>query len=278
MTEPSIALPSELEYGYVGVQIVLAVADTAADEDRLPDARPATGTITLTPVESKRVYTEAGKPVLVGKHPITGTLDHKGRLRDDHGLVDIGVVAGVYNVTYNLAEISVNPHPILVTSDHTQQNPLNLADSVPFDPPATPGQFEILSARIDSIAATDGMKIYDTGWRVLPLESGWANSGASATVGPAIRRIGNVVHVRTRNLTGQDATSPTVMTLPVGFQPEAADGGLAMIGGTIYAASVNTAGALNIIGAHGQPGVGAQGSFTYITGNPWPETLPGTAV
>lgn len=155
MSEPTLQLPSELKYGYVEAQIILAVADTAADPDRLPDAQPASGTITLTPVESKRLYTESGPPVLVGKHSITGTLDSQGRLRDSQGGLGICVVVGQYNVSYSLQGISVDSHPILVTEDHTKDEPLNLVDLVPFDPPATPGQFELLNARIDAESVID---------------------------------------------------------------------------------------------------------------------------
>lgn len=155
MSEPTLQLPSELKYGYVEAQIILAVADTAADPDRLPDAQPASGTITLTPVESKRLYTESGPPVLVGKHAITGTLDSHGRLRDSQGGLGICVVVGQYNVSYSLQGISVDSHPILVTEAHTKDDPLNLVDLVTFDPPATPGQFELLNARIDAESAID---------------------------------------------------------------------------------------------------------------------------
>lgn len=155
MSEPTLQLPSELKYGYVEAQIILAVADTAADPDRLPDAQPASGTITLTPVESKRLYTESGPPVLVGKHSITGTLDSHGRLRDSQSGQGICVVVGQYNVSYSLQGISVDSHPILVTEDHTKDEPLNLVDLVPFDPPATPGQFELLNARIDAESVID---------------------------------------------------------------------------------------------------------------------------
>ena len=150
MSEPVLILPTSLEYGYVDARIILAVADTD-DEDRLPNAVPATGTITLTPLNDKTVETEE-EPVIVGRHSISGTLDATGRLRDSQGQRGLWVITGLYSVSYNLTGVSVGGHSVLVTSDHTENNPLHLATAAqPTGAPLTPTEYQQLSARIDGI-------------------------------------------------------------------------------------------------------------------------------
>ena len=152
MSKPVLILPTSLEYGYVDARIILAVADTD-DEDRLPNAVPATGTITLTPLNDKTVETEE-EPVIVGRHSISGTLDATGRLRDSQGQRGLWVITGLYSVSYKLTGVSVGGHRVLVTSDHTENNPLHLATAAqPTAGPITPTEYQQLSARIDALGS-----------------------------------------------------------------------------------------------------------------------------
>ena len=155
MSKPVLILPTSLEYGYVDARIILAVADTD-DEDRLPNAVPATGTITLTPLNDKTVETEE-EPVIVGRHSISGTLDATGRLRDSQGQRGLWVITGLYSVSYKLTGVSVGGHRVLVTSDHTENNPLHLATAAqPTAGPITPTEYQQLSARIDALGSGGG--------------------------------------------------------------------------------------------------------------------------
>ena len=117
----------------------------------------------------------------------------------------------------------------------------------------------------------------DTGWRSATLQNGWAAAGASANVNPAVRRVGRTVYVRLRNLDGAAATNQTAMTLPAGFVPPSADGGVGYVGGQFRVISVFTNGTLNVPNGQGVAGLGAAMSIALLTDQAWPGTLPGTA-
>lgn len=112
----------------------------------------------------------------------------------------------------------------------------------------------------------------DTGWRLLPLENGWSASGTNTATHPAIRRVGNTVSLRLRNLRATGATSTTVSTVPVEFRPPSADGGLHGFGGsTIRTVSVDSAGVVQVLG-YAATDAGMSMSVTWQTARPWGAT------
>lgn len=121
-------LPPEYEYGYVIGRVVQRVADTAVDEDRLPEAKGATGSVTFTPLTTRTVASNA----IVLDGPTTVTLNngyvHDGQDRGVH------LVTGVYTVTFNVVGGSVPTITVELLPSHTEANPLNLKDAMPYVP------------------------------------------------------------------------------------------------------------------------------------------------
>lgn len=129
---------------------------------------------------------------------------------------------------------------------------------------ASGGSDPITPASIGAVAAQD------TGWRLLELINGWTNNGASAAVSPAYRRIGKIVYIRVRNLSGASATSAIFAVLPTGFIPPSADGGVVAFGSSVIPVSSTSTGNLFASGAVGSSGVGAAMSFGLITEQAFP--------
>lgn len=128
------ALPDSYTYGNVALHVAHVVADTTADPDDNPDARPAQGTVTFMPSESMRVVDPDG---VFLHEPIVATLDADGDLSDAEGNKWIRLVTGDYRVTFNV-QGSGNRLPavnVTVTQDHTDTDPLDLADYFAADPP-----------------------------------------------------------------------------------------------------------------------------------------------
>lgn len=155
MSETPLRLPPAIEYGVVDCQIILAVADSD-DEDRKPDARPATGTITLTPLDPRTLETDP-KPLIVFRRPVTGTLDENGRLLDEDRKRKIYLPVGRYRVTYNISEVPINPHEVTVKAIHTEDDPLHLAllSEATTMPELTSTQYQELLDRISMIEGID---------------------------------------------------------------------------------------------------------------------------
>lgn len=128
-------LPSSYESGKVVCRIVHAVADTPNDPDAYPQARPAQGTVTFIPDEKQRRVVDADYPAIVMHEPVTVTLNDEGRIIDPEGNEGIWLIVGVWVVQFNLVGGSVQPYPVLVTSEHTMENPLDLARALPYVPP-----------------------------------------------------------------------------------------------------------------------------------------------
>lgn len=128
MSQVTENLPPEYEYGYVVARVIQRVADTAADEDRLPEAKGASGTVTFTPLTTRTVASNA----IVLDGPTTVTLNN-GHIHDgqDRG---VHLVTGVYKVTFNVVGGSVPAITVEVLPSHTEANPLNLKDAMPYVP------------------------------------------------------------------------------------------------------------------------------------------------
>lgn len=133
-------LPDELEYGFVRSRILLAVADTPADEDHYPDAQAAQGTVRFTP--SRSVIRGADEPVFVIKRGIdvdiaedadTAAEIRKGDLIHN-GRPGVWLVTGTYTVRFQLGDVSIEPFQIHVTPEHTEAAPLWLSLQAPLVP------------------------------------------------------------------------------------------------------------------------------------------------
>lgn len=130
----STPLPEEIEFGYVAGRYLLAVKDTTDDPDAESDGQPAAGAITFAPV-SEKIISSSPVPTLVTKTSKTFSLDAEGYLSDDHGNRAVGLVTGVYTVTYGLKGVRNSSFQIQVTSGHTPQSPLWLPTAAPYVPP-----------------------------------------------------------------------------------------------------------------------------------------------
>lgn len=105
--------------------------------------------------------------------------------------------------------------------------------------------------------------------------NGWASYGGS---GQSLRRIGNVVNMRLE-LTKASATADDVYTLPSGFRPaiSVVHQVWATGAGDDYCTSYVTSSGAVAIGRSLSSSNVIYGYVQYITADPWPSSLPGTA-
>lgn len=143
-------LPTSVTYGKVTGRFLLAVGDTVADTDRMPDAVAATGKITFIP--SAKVVTTTNPPTTVIGQNVVTIIDAEGYLLDPAGAPGVWLVTGVYTVQYTLAGVTLASHYIDVRATHTDATPLDLATAIPPGGPLlSAGEYATLSARIDAI-------------------------------------------------------------------------------------------------------------------------------
>lgn len=201
-------LPPDITYGHVTARLLLAVADSP-DSGRMPDARPASGTVTFTP-KTKILKVSTPEPATILPQTITCTLDDAGNLIDDQQAAGVWLVAGQYQVAYKLTGAALPSHDIDVTTAHTADDPLDLTLALPpAGPPLSPSQYAELSARIDALVI--GV-VPETAWAPVPLLDGWTGTAQ-------VRRFGPVVSLTVQALNGTAATSVNVLDLPSGFRP-----------------------------------------------------------
>lgn len=144
-------LPSTLQYGKIVARFVLAVGD-AEDEDRLPDAKPVQGTVTFTSLVPLSKETEADPPTTVIRQAVRCKFDSEGYLVDPMGVRGVWLVVGAWRVSYTLHGATIPQHDILVTADHTADDPANLINALPPGGPIlSSSQYAELSARIDEV-------------------------------------------------------------------------------------------------------------------------------
>lgn len=134
MTEP---LPTSINFGKVTGRIVHLEADTAADLDALPEARPAVGKVTFTPltVVSRVLGPEYTAIVLTSR---VSALLEDGYLSDAEGRPGIWLALGAYSVSFTVdGPTRIPGFDIQVTADHTDAAPLDLAIAANVTPPTT---------------------------------------------------------------------------------------------------------------------------------------------
>lgn len=144
-----LPLPTEYKFGFVIGRAIHAIADTPADADRLPGARPAQGEFAFRPPVSLR-KSSVDYHAFVGSGTVTAKLDRLGRLVDDQtwkgieesvisgddpdGPHGIWLITGTYSVSSKLAGMEIPGFQIEVTEAHTEANPLDLVTAAPPQP------------------------------------------------------------------------------------------------------------------------------------------------
>ena len=152
MSSSVLPLPASYKFGRVVCRVLQGVSDSPLDADRFPEAKPATGDITFTP--TKTVIRDNGRsPAIVGHGAYKYTLhSESGELVDAQTenvpseLVDLGdgefarlvpgagvwLFEGVWNVKFNLGNISVPSFPIqVVAANNTVSTPMDLVNEMP---------------------------------------------------------------------------------------------------------------------------------------------------
>ena len=126
--------------------------------------------------------------------------------------------------------------------------------------------------------------VQDTGWREMPADE-WISTAAFPNITQQrLRRIGNTVWAGLRFEYEADKFSYRTSATPVGFRPDISAFSASVSGYTgdpiqIGVFGVNSSGTTFL---RTRPGIASSstGFFTtsWLTGNPWPTTLPGTPV
>ena len=127
----SVTLPPEVQYGFVVGRWLTAVADSPADSDDYPDAKPAVGSGTfrnLAPT-SVRLDTTQNDGTYVGtiKEPINVVLGDDGELKlalSDK--VGVWLIQGTYDVDMRINGQQWPRFQIVVGPEHTPTSPLDL--------------------------------------------------------------------------------------------------------------------------------------------------------
>lgn len=119
-----ITPPPTVNFGFVTGRFALAVADTAQDEDHLPNFVPASGTVTFRPNASKLITSTPTR--YISPQPVTVNLNSAGAVADSNGLNGVWLVVGSYQVSFKLAGLTVSSFDVTVTVEHTQSAPLDL--------------------------------------------------------------------------------------------------------------------------------------------------------
>lgn len=148
-------------YGYIRGRFLYVVGDTAGDADRMPDALPAVGTVTFTPVTPIRVV-DAPAPLTAIARAVVTTINADGELVDPAGAVGVWLVEGQYDVAFAFTGVTHPGFRIEVTTAHTLAAPLDLTLAAPLKPsPATVFVVneqvarDAEAARVEAVAAAE---------------------------------------------------------------------------------------------------------------------------
>ena len=194
------ALPTAYEYGRVIGRFLRAVGD-GEDVDAVPEAVPATGTVTFTPIITSRILIDASvePSPLITHEPITCELDAYGHIARN-GVRGVWLWTGEWTVSFNVSGMSRTPFPILVSTAHTDVAPLDLWEAAPYTPPAG----TTVTTMMVPSNPTDG---YVLKWSAASSSLVW---GASAS-GPLDASTTDKGVVQLAGDLGGTATAPTVV-------------------------------------------------------------------
>lgn len=132
----TVTLPAEMTYGRVVGRWILAVADTPNDPDDLPEAQVPTGTVSFTRINTYSVRPDTtqadGTYVGILKQNVSTTLGSDGELRlSPTAPPGVWLVTGFYKVNATISGMQWPSFDIEVTTEHTQENPLDLIHATP---------------------------------------------------------------------------------------------------------------------------------------------------
>lgn len=156
MTE--IIDPPDREFGFVQGRFVEGIADLLGDGDRFPDLRAIVGSGTFTPARAIRLASGT-TPATVVRRKIECPLNDQGWIVDPESEADPekkpGVWLAVGRWTFSTSFSAATPIPsytIEVTTEHTEENPLDLTLAAPIVLP--PNSVEIVRV-IDRVLAQE---------------------------------------------------------------------------------------------------------------------------
>ena len=132
----TVTLPVEMTYGRVVGRWILAVADTPADEDELPEAQIPTGNVIFTRINTYSIRPDTtqndGTHVGILKQNISTVLGADGELRlSPTAPPGVWLVTGYYRINATISGTQWPSFDIEVTTEHTQENPLDLIHHTP---------------------------------------------------------------------------------------------------------------------------------------------------
>ena len=124
-------LPAAYTHGKVVGRFIKAVGDSE-DVGVLPEAVPASGSVTFIPDQLERIVTDAtvAPSTFFVHEPITAQLDSAGYL-SRAGNRGVWLWAGAWTVTISVAGVSRAPFKITVSAAHTNESPLDLWQVAP---------------------------------------------------------------------------------------------------------------------------------------------------
>ena len=153
-------LPPEISFGYVVGRWILAVGDTEADPDEYPDAAIPTGTVVFTRIDANVSLIDTtqndGTWVAVARKNVTATLNAQGELALPHSTnAGLWLITGAYNVTVSVANVTWPAFSIVITTDHTPENPLDLVTASPVQVTPTVTLLPSIDTMVRAEAAAD---------------------------------------------------------------------------------------------------------------------------
>lgn len=129
---PVMPLPPSYDWGFVVGRSISAMADTIADWDRHPEARGSNGRVTFTP--HTRFKKELSAPTAFVQFEVITAKIVNGNLVDAQGENGIYLISGAYKVSFTIDSGSIPGFDILVTPEHTLDDPLDLVTVAPYVP------------------------------------------------------------------------------------------------------------------------------------------------
>lgn len=175
MTETT-QMPIDLTSGKVVGRFVLAVSD-GPDIDRLPDAKPASGKITISSIRPV-VKAYSPEPTTVIRTVFTTTIDDDGYLVDEQGVRGVWLVCGEYRVSYNLLGVQLETHPIVVLPEHVDASPLNLTTYLPVSGPVLN-----LTQYTELVNRIEGLQVIADSWSTVESAAQRAEAASAVAFG-----------------------------------------------------------------------------------------------
>lgn len=140
-------MPENQEHGFVIGNLVISKGDTPSDPNKLPDIIPANTEVRFNRVRGQEIQHDPARIIsykqMVAKvlpnGDITGDLDEQGKIRvDEQGNVvsesGIWLAEGQYRVSISDGSFTSPKNNLVVTSEFTQENPLDIITAYDFVP------------------------------------------------------------------------------------------------------------------------------------------------